>query len=82
MLNFTEFEGSLMMRVSPIYRICLRCVLSVQSPRDCILRVAESIGRGYTSIRHAGNIGDIYDSDLLRILASKTFVWTYQYKPN
>ncbi|CAE7221870.1 unnamed protein product [Symbiodinium sp. KB8] len=30
------------------------------------VEIAENIGRGYTSIRNAGGIGDIYDSDLLR----------------
>ncbi|CAE7498978.1 unnamed protein product [Symbiodinium sp. CCMP2592] len=32
------------------------------------VEIAENIGRGYTSIRSAGGIGDIYDSDLLRNL--------------
>ena len=30
------------------------------------LRLAYSIGSGYTSVKHARMVGEVYDSDLLR----------------
>ena len=61
---------------------CLPCVLGtvqgscaniVPQPQPCLalwpLRLAYGVGLGYSSVRHAREIAQVYDSDLVAILS-------------